>query len=66
MRIHHGVDDNWAPIEPCRKYVERLRKNGKDVQLIEYQGAHHVFDLPIKFVKKFPKAFGTGYSAQIN
>ena len=60
MRIHHGVDDNWAPIEPCRKYVERLRKKGKDVQLIEYQGAHHVFDLPIKFIKEFPKAFGTG------
>ena len=60
IRIYHGAADNWAPIEPCRKYVERLRENGKDVQLIQYQGAHHVFDHPIEFIREFPKATGTG------
>lgn len=44
IRIFHGTADNWTPIEPCRKYVERLRKRGKDVQLIEYPGAYHAFD----------------------
>ena len=28
----------------CRSYVERLRKAGKNVELTEYAGAHHVFD----------------------
>jgi len=60
IRIYHGGADNWAPIEPCRKYVERLRENGKDVQLMEYQGAHHVFDHPVEFIKEFPKATGLG------
>lgn len=60
IRIFHGTADNWTPIEPCRKYVERLRENGKDVQLIEYIGAHHVFDAPVEFIKQFPKATGLG------
>lgn len=60
IRIFHGTADNWTPIESCRKYVDRLRKNGKDVQLIEYKGAHHVFDAPVEFIKQFPKATGLG------
>jgi len=44
VRIFHGSDDNYNPVAPCRSYVERLRKNGKDVALHEYAGAHHVFD----------------------
>ena len=60
IRIFHGTADDWAPIEPCRKYVMRLRKHGKDVQLIEYRGALHVFDAPGEFIKEFPKATGLG------
>ena len=60
IRIFHGAADNWTPVEPCRKYVERLRKNGKDVQLTEYPGAHHLFDVPIEFTRQFPEAIGTG------
>jgi dienelactone hydrolase len=44
IRIFHGTADDYTPIEPCRQYVERLRRAGKDVQLIEYAGAHHGFD----------------------
>jgi dienelactone hydrolase len=44
IRIFHGTADDYTPIEPCRQYVERLHHVGKDVQLIEYSGAHHGFD----------------------
>jgi dienelactone hydrolase len=30
----------------CSAYVDRLTKADKDVKLIEYAGAHHVFDGP--------------------
>ena len=46
IRVLHGTADNYVPIDPCRRYVERLSKAGKDVRLIEYPGAHHVFDAP--------------------
>lgn len=44
IRIFHGSADDYSPVDACRPYVERLRKAGKDVQLTEYAGAHHVFD----------------------
>jgi dienelactone hydrolase len=44
IRIFHGSADDFAPVAPCRSYVERLKIKGKDVQLTEYAGAHHVFD----------------------
>lgn len=44
IRIFHGGADNYSPVAPCSAYVERLRKNGKDIILHEYAGAHHVFD----------------------
>ena len=60
IRIFHGKADNWTPIEACRKYVERLRKRGKDVQLVEYPGAYHAFDAPGDFIRQFPNATGLG------
>jgi dienelactone hydrolase len=47
IRIFHGVDDNYVPIEPTRKYVARLRAAGRNVELTEFPGAHHVFDNPL-------------------
>jgi dienelactone hydrolase len=46
IRIFHGTADDYTPIGPCREYVERLRRAGRDVQLIEYPGAQHAFDSP--------------------
>ncbi|MGA8572200.1 MAG: dienelactone hydrolase family protein [Desulfobaccales bacterium] len=44
IRIFHGSADDYAPVAPCRAYVERLKAKGKDVQLTEYAGAGHNFD----------------------
>lgn len=46
IRLFHGASDDYVPVAPCRSYVERLRRGGKDVQLTEYPDAHHVFDSP--------------------
>lgn len=46
IRVFHGTADDLAPIEPCRAYVERLRRAGADAQINEYAGAHHGFDRP--------------------
>jgi dienelactone hydrolase len=46
IRIFHGVADDWTPIEPCRRHVERVRRAGKDAVLYEYPDAHHSFDSP--------------------
>jgi dienelactone hydrolase len=44
IRVFHGVADDYVPVGPCRTYVGRLRKAGKDVELTEYPAAHHMFD----------------------
>ena len=46
IRLLHGTADDYAPIGPCRAYVDRLSKAGRDIRLIEYPDAHHVFDAP--------------------
>lgn len=52
IRILHGVRDNWNAVVPCRAYVERLTKAGRDVKLTEYADAQHAFDNP-NFRKPF-------------
>jgi dienelactone hydrolase len=44
IRLFHGTGDDYVSIEPCRNYVARLGRAGKDVQLTEYAGARHAFD----------------------
>ncbi len=46
VRIFHGTEDDWTPIEPCRTLVAELRKGGADVALTEVRGATHAFDEP--------------------
>jgi dienelactone hydrolase len=46
IRIHHGSADDSTPIAPCKAYMDRLGRAGRDARLIEYPGAHHVFDAP--------------------
>jgi dienelactone hydrolase len=57
IRLFHGTVDDYVPVAPCRDYVERLRKAGKDVQLTEYPDTHHVFDNPL--LKETPTVFPT-------
>ena len=57
IRIFHGSADDYNPVDACRSYVDRLRKVGKDVQLAEYSGAHHVFDwVMLREPRKLEKA----------
>ncbi len=44
IRILHGAADNYDPIAPCRDYVGRLLAAKRDVKLIEFPDAQHVFD----------------------
>jgi dienelactone hydrolase len=57
IRILHGTADNYNPIAPCRTFVERVAKLGRDISLVEYPDAHHVFDAPaFKEARKLPAA----------
>ncbi len=57
IRIFHGSADDYNPVDACRSYVDRLHKAGKDVQLAEYPGAHHVFDwVMLREPRKLEKA----------
>jgi dienelactone hydrolase len=44
VRIFHGAADDYIPVAECRAYADRQAKAGRDVQLREFAGAHHVFD----------------------
>ncbi len=46
VRILHGASDNYNPVAACRAYIERLTAAHRDVKLIEYPDAFHVFDAP--------------------
>src|SRR5580704_14990037 len=47
IRLFHGAADDYVSVEPCRKYVERLLRAGKNARLTEYAGAQHAFDNPV-------------------
>lgn len=44
IRILHGIEDDWTPIDQCEEYAGRLADAGVDAELIAYPAAHHGFD----------------------
>ena len=46
IRLFHGISDDFVEIGPCRAYVGRLQKAGKDAKLTEYPDTWHAFDYP--------------------
>jgi len=53
IRIFHGTPDDYNPVASCKRYVERLRAAGRDVQLTEYPNAQHGFDNPLGTLAPF-------------
>ena len=53
IRIFHGGADNYVSIDCCRKYVSRLQRAGKDVELTEFPSAMHGFDNALYSPPKF-------------
>lgn len=66
IRIFHGTPDDYNPVASCKRYVERLRAVGRDVQLTEYPNAQHGFDNPLGTAAPFTvKGAQTVRSCQI-
>lgn len=45
VRILHGAEDDYNPMAPCKALVERAKASGADIELFEYPGGEHGFDL---------------------
>ena len=57
IRLFHGSADDYVPVAPTRRYVDRLKQAGKDIQLTVYEGARHAFDNPLyPFALSLPDA----------
>lgn len=52
MLILLGGADDQAPPEPCRRYGAWFAAKGVPVKVVEYPGAHHLFDgaEPLRFI----------------
>ena len=46
LLVLHGGRDNWTRAEPCRHFVETLRKRQQPVAITVYPEAAHSFDAP--------------------
>jgi dienelactone hydrolase len=47
VRIFQGTADDWTTVDHCRSWVARRRAAGRDVSLVEYEGALHGFDVAL-------------------
>jgi dienelactone hydrolase len=47
IQLFHGAADDVNPVNRCRELVGELRRAGTDIELREYERAHHLFDNPI-------------------
>lgn len=56
IRVFHGAADDYNPAAPCRSYVDRLRRAGKNASITEYREAYHIFDNPLTKPAKLPQA----------
>lgn len=45
IRILHGSEDDYNPIAACKAYLESAKTAGADIELFEYPGGLHGFDL---------------------
>ena len=46
IQFFHGAADDYVRIGPCKAYVERLKKAGKDAAITALPDAYEAFDLP--------------------
>ena len=44
IRIFHGSEDDWTPVDQCQAFVGRMTAAGVDAELMAYPGADHGFD----------------------
>jgi dienelactone hydrolase len=44
IRLFHGIADDYVSIEPCRRFVARMKAAGQDVTLTEFPDAYHGYD----------------------
>lgn len=44
IRIFHGTEDDWTPIDQCQDYIDRISSVGVDAELYAFTGALHSFD----------------------
>jgi len=44
IREFHGGADDYASIQQCRAYFQRLKAAGRDVEQVEFPGVHHSYD----------------------
>lgn len=44
IRIFHGTEDDWTPIDQCETFVDRMSAAGADIALFPFEGARHSFD----------------------
>ncbi|WP_460449212.1 dienelactone hydrolase family protein [Alsobacter sp. SYSU BS001988] len=46
LLILMGENDDWTPVESCRRLVDQAKAAGRAATLVAYQGAFHDFDSP--------------------
>jgi dipeptidyl aminopeptidase/acylaminoacyl peptidase len=46
IELHHGIADEQVPVELSRSLMESMKKEGKPVELYEYEGVNHNFTGP--------------------